>query len=40
MCGIAKIPMGKWYKFFLPIFGIMFLLQSFFVILAVFIGYH
>lgn len=40
MCGIAKIPMGKWYKFFLPIFGIMFLLQSFFIILAVFIGYH
>ena len=40
MCGIAKIPMGKWYKFFLPIFGIMFLLQSFFLILAVFIGYH
>lgn len=40
MCGIAKVPMGKWYKFFLPIFGIMFLLQSFFIILAVFIGYH
>ena len=37
--GIAKIPLGKWYKFFLPIFGVLFLLQSFFLILAVFIGY-
>lgn len=37
--GIAKIPLGKWYKFFLPAFGILFLLQSFFVILATFIGY-
>lgn len=37
--GIAKIPLGKWYKFFLPIFGVLFLLQSFFLVLAVFIGY-
>lgn len=37
--GIAKIPLGKWYKFILPIFGIFFLMQSFFIILAVFIGY-
>lgn len=37
--GIAQIPLGKWYKFLLPIFGILFVLQSFFVILAVFIGY-
>ena len=36
--GIAKIPLGKWYKFFLPIFGILFAMQSFFLILAVFIG--
>lgn len=39
MCGIAKIPMGKWYRFFLPIFGVMFILESFFVILATFINY-
>lgn len=37
--GIAKIPLGKWYKFFLPVFGVLFLLQSFFLVLAVFIGY-
>lgn len=37
--GIAKIPLGKWYKFFLPIFGLLFVLQSFFIILATIIGY-
>lgn len=37
--GIAKIPLDKWYKFILPVFGILFLLQSFFLILAVSIGY-
>ena len=37
--GIAKIPLGKWYKFFLPVFGILFVMQSFFVILATFIHY-
>ncbi len=37
--GIAKIPLGKWYKFILPVFGILFALQSFFVILATVINY-
>ena len=40
MCGIAKIPLGKWYKFFLPIFAILFVLQSAFMVIAVMIGYH
>lgn len=39
LCGIAKIPMGKWYKFFLPLFGILFLLQSVFMVIATGIGY-
>jgi len=39
MCGIAKVPLGKWYKFFLPIFGVMFILQSIFVIAATIFGY-
>lgn len=39
MCGIAKIPLGKWYRFFLPIFAVMFLLQSIFVIAATIFGY-
>ena len=39
MCGIAKIPLGKWYRYFLPLFGIMFILQSFFIIFATVINY-
>ena len=39
MCGIAKIPMGKWYKFFLPIFAIFFLLQVIFIVIAVAMNY-
>jgi len=39
MASIAKIPLERWYKFFAPLFGIMFLLQSFFIILSIFIGY-
>ena len=37
--GIAKIPLGKWYKFILPVFAILFALQSFFAILATVINY-
>ena len=39
LCGIAKIPMGKWYKFFLPCFAIIFVVQSAFMIIATAIGY-
>ena len=39
MCGIAKIPMGKWYKFFLPIFAIFFVLQVIFIVIAVAMNY-
>jgi len=39
MCGIAKVPLGKWYKFFLPLFGIMFVVQSAFLIIATLIDY-
>jgi len=39
MCGVAKIPLGSWYRFFLPVFGAMFILQSAFVMLAIAIGY-
>ena len=37
--GIAKIPLGKWYKFILPVFAVLFALQSFFAILATVINY-
>ena len=39
MCGIAKIPMGKWYKFFLPIFAVFFALQIIFIVIAVAMNY-
>lgn len=38
-CGISRIPLGKWYKFFLPLFGLMFVLQAIFIIVAVLINY-
>ncbi len=39
MCGIAKIPMGKWYRFFLPIFAVFFVLQIIFIVIAVLMNY-
>jgi len=39
MCTIAKIPLDKWYKFFLPLFGIMFAMEAIFIAIAVFINY-
>lgn len=38
-CGISKISLGKWYKFFLPLFGLMFVLQAVFIVIAVLINY-
>lgn len=39
MCGIGKIPLEKWYKFFLPVYGCCFLLQVVLIIVATLIGY-
>lgn len=39
MVSIARIPINKWYRFFLPLFGIMFALQAAFIALAVAINY-
>lgn len=38
-CGIAGVPLNKWWKFFLPLFGIFFLLQVIFVCGAVIVGF-
>ncbi len=38
-CGIAKIPLGRWYKFFLKLFGLIFALQCIFMIIAVLTNY-
>ncbi len=39
MCGIGKIPLNKWYKFFLPVYAACFALQVILIIVAVMIGY-
>ena len=38
-CGIAGVPLNKWWKFFLPLFGLFFLLQLAFVWGAVIVGF-
>ena len=39
-CAMAKIPLGKYYKWFMPFFGISFLLQCAFLFVAVAINYQ
>jgi len=39
MLGVGKIPFDRWYKYFLPLFGILFLVQIVFLFVAVSIGY-
>jgi uncharacterized ion transporter superfamily protein YfcC len=39
MLGIAKIPFGRWFKFFMPLFGILFVIQMVFVLIAVLTNY-
>ena len=39
MCSIAKIPLNKWYRWFLPLFGIFFALQMIFIFIATMINY-
>lgn len=39
MASIARVPLGKWYKFFAPLFGIMFLLEAAFIAMAMAINY-
>lgn len=40
VCAAAKVPPSKYYKWFLPFFGICFVLQCLFVFGAIAIGYH
>lgn len=39
MLGIAKIPFGRWFKFFMPLFGILLVIQMIFVLIAVLTNY-
>ena len=34
ICGIAKVPLQKWYRFLLPFYGAAFLLQCVFILIA------
>lgn len=38
-CGLMGIPLQKWYKFMLPLFGLMFLLQIVMIVIATMINY-
>ncbi|KDR95777.1 Uncharacterized membrane protein YfcC, ion transporter superfamily [Peptoclostridium litorale DSM 5388] len=39
VCGLMGIPIGKWYKFISPLFGVMCVLQVLFMLVAVQIGF-
>ena len=39
MCGIIKVPVGKWYRFITPLFGLMLIAQVVLLSVAVAIGY-
>ncbi len=40
ICGIARVPIEKWWKYFVPFFLILLPVQMLFMALAVFIGYQ
>jgi uncharacterized ion transporter superfamily protein YfcC len=37
-CGLAGIPLNKWWKFFVPLFGILYVVQMIFLAIASVIG--
>jgi len=40
ICAIAHVPLEKWWKYFVPLFGIMFVVQLIFMTIAVLVGYN
>jgi uncharacterized ion transporter superfamily protein YfcC len=40
ICAIAHVPLSKWWKFFVPLFGIMYVVQMIFLAIAVTMGYQ
>lgn len=40
ICGLAGVKLEKWWKFVLPLFGLIFAVQVILIIIAVAIGYH
>lgn len=39
LCGLAKVPLNKWWKFYLPVFGILMITSFALITIAVVIGY-
>ena len=40
MCSLAKVPIEKWWKYFVPFFLLLFAVQMAFIFVAVMINYH
>jgi len=40
ICGLAKVPIERWWKYFVPFFGILLVVQMIFIFVAVSIGYN
>ncbi|MFT5873182.1 MAG: hypothetical protein ACI8WT_002124 [Clostridium sp.] len=40
ICGIAGVKIEKWWKWFIPVYGALFLTQALLIALAVAIGYN
>lgn len=40
ICGLAKVPIERWWKYFVPFFGLLFAVQMVFIFVAVAIGYN
>lgn len=40
ICGLAKVPIDRWWKYFIPFFGLLFAVQMVFIFVAVAIGYN
>lgn len=38
VCGLSGIPLDRWWKFYTPLFGIMFIAQMVIITVAVLIG--
>jgi len=38
ICSIAKVPIQKWWRYFVPFFGLLFVVQMIFMAVAVFTG--
>ncbi|MFA0887566.1 MAG: YfcC family protein [Synergistales bacterium] len=40
ICGIAKVPIERWWRYFVPFFGLIFVVQMIFIAVSVMIGWQ